>query len=71
MQETPIRVPAHLARSLARYTPTVPTVPARPWSACGVAARSAVWTPPHMSSPSPMASVWSGRLQIVWVSVFH
>lgn len=71
VQETPIRVPVHPVRSLARCTPTVPTAPAKPWSACGAAVRSAVWTPLPMSSLSPTASVWSGRLEIVWVSAFY
>lgn len=71
LQETPIRVPVHPVRSLAHYTQTVPTVPVRPWSVCGAAAHNAVLTPLRMSSLFPMASVWSGRLEIVWVSVFH
>lgn len=71
VQETPIRVPVRPVRSLARCTTTVPTVLARPWSVCGAAVRSAVSTRPHMSSLFPMASVWSGKLQIAWVSVFY
>lgn len=67
-QETPIRVPVHPVRSLARCTPPAPTAPARPWSVCGVAVRSVVSTPLRMSSLSLMASVWSGRLETVWVS---
>lgn len=70
VQETPIRALTRLVRSLARCTPTAPTVPARPWSACGAAACSAASTPPHTSSLSPTASAWSGRLAIVWVSVW-
>lgn len=69
LQETPVRVPDHPARSLARCTPTVPTAPTRPWSACGAAAPSVVLTPLLMSSLSLMASVWSGRQEIVLVSV--
>lgn len=68
VQETPIRVPVHPVRSLARCTPPAPTAPARPWNVCGVAARSVVSTPLRMSSLSLMASVLSGRLETVWVS---
>lgn len=71
VQGTLTRAPVHPVRSLARCTPTVPTAPARPWSACGAAALSAVSTPLPTSSLSPMASVWSGKLQTVWVSVFY
>lgn len=55
--------------------PAVPTAPARPWSACGAAARSAASTPLRTSSPSPTDSVWSGRPRTVlvrwggWVSL--
>lgn len=70
VQETPVRVPVHPVRSLVRCTPTVPTAPARPWSVCGAAVRSAVSTRLPMSSLFLMASAWSGRLEIVWVSVF-
>lgn len=71
VQAIPIRVPDHPARNLALYTPTAPTAPARPWSVCGAAVHSAVSTPLPMSSLFPMASVWSGRLAIVWVSAFY
>ncbi len=48
--------------------PAAPTAPARPWSACGAAAPSAVWIPMRTSSPSPTASAWSGKLETVAVS---
>lgn len=70
-QKTPVTAPVHPARSPAHYTQTVPTVPAKPWSVCGVAAHTAAWTPLHTSSLFPTASVWSGRRQIVWVSTSH
>lgn len=70
VQEIPVRVPAHPARNLVRCTPTVPTAPARARSACGAAAHSVALTPLLMSSLFLMASVWSGRLEIVLVSVF-
>lgn len=59
----PVRRPAPSAAA-------APTAPARPWSACGVAALSAAWTPQRTSSPFPTASVWSGRPRTALVSVF-
>lgn len=70
IQETPVRVPVRPVRSLVRCTSTVPTAPARGRSACGAAVHSAVLTPTLMSSLFLTGSVWSGRLQIVWVSAF-
>lgn len=69
VQETRVRAPVLPVGRLVRCTPTVPTAPARTWSACGAAARSVASTRPPMSSLSLMASVWSGRPEIVWVSV--
>lgn len=69
VQETRVRAPVHPVGRLVRCTPTVPTAPARTWSACGAAVRSAASTRPPMSSLFLMASVWSGRPEIVWVSV--
>ena len=54
-------------RRPALYAPAAPTAPARPWSACGAAARSAASTPRPTSSPSPTDSVWSGRPRTVAV----
>lgn len=54
-------------RRPALYAPAAPTAPARPWSACGAAARSAASTPRPTSSPSPTDSVWSGRPRTVVV----
>lgn len=51
----------------ALCAPAVPTAPARPWSACGVEVRSDASTPRRTSSPSPTASVWSGRLRTALV----
>lgn len=70
LQETPVRVPVRPVRSLVPCTPAVPTAPAKPWSVCGVAVCSAALTRLPMSSLFLMASAWSGRLEIVWVSVF-
>lgn len=67
VQETPARVPGSRVRSPARCTAIAATAPARLWSACGAAAHSAASTPPLTSSPSRMASVWSGRLESVSV----
>lgn len=67
-QETPTRTAVRPVKSPARCTPTAATAPARARSACGAAARSAAWTPLPMSYPSPTASVWSGKREIVLVS---
>lgn len=54
-------------RRPAPCVPAAPTAPASLRSVCGAAALSAVLTPQRTSSPSPTASVWSGRPRTVRV----
>lgn len=67
-QSVQIKMQGH-ARSRAPCAPLAPTAPATAWSACGVAAQSAVWTPTPTSSPSRTGSVWSGRRPPAPVSI--
>lgn len=60
-QSVPTRMPGP-ARSHVPWGQPVPTAQAMAWNVCGAAAPSDVWTPMPTSSPSPMDSVWSGKL---------